>query len=48
MTTPLSNQPAQSREQMLTWKARLQLRLHEIRVSPPMKFLERVVWWIVG
>ena len=48
MTTPTSQQSTQSREQMLTWKARLQLRLHEIRVSPPVKVLERVVWWIVG
>ena len=48
MTTPTSQQSTQSREHMLTWKARLQLRLHEIRVSPPVKILERVVWWIVG
>ena len=40
-----SNDP---RLQALEWKAKLYLQLHRLRISPPGRMTERVIWWLVG
>lgn len=47
MKRNLNNQQ-DPRLEALSWKARLYLRLHRMRHSRPGRFLERLVWWLVG
>lgn len=37
-----------SRQEALSWKARLTLRLHHLRHSRPGRLMEKIVWWIAG
>jgi hypothetical protein len=33
---------------MTPWKERVTLSLHRLRMTRPVRLLERLVWWLVG
>ena len=45
---PIPMNPQDPHSDTLTWKARLQLRLHYVRTTRPVRFVEKLVWLLVA